>query len=231
MAITPELHLGMFVVVSILVAVSLYSAKLFEKRGRLQINTGFQALGMIVLWLAYNVYYLVPSRFTWDNSLPLHVCDILAPTAALAIGTSNRYARALLYFCGITLAGQAIMTPTGDQNPSGVRFWLYWLLHASIIALSILDIVVIRYRPTLEDYLRVLKVDLAYIMLVAPLDAIFGWRYGYLGRELPSAATALNYLGPWPWRIASMLLVVALIQLLTLIPWLIMAKYNRKTSI
>ena len=176
---------------------------------------------MSVIWIIYNAYYFHPSNFEWRTSLPLHVCDLLGPISSIALITSNKNARALLYFCAIPFAAQAIITPTGNQDPNTLRFWLYWLLHAGIISSSIFDLTLRGYRPTQKDFVRVLFVDTLYVVMITPFNILFDWNYGYLGASKPDTPTDLDLLGPWPERIGVMLLVAALLQCLMYLPWFI----------
>jgi len=218
----------MVLMVIAVVVASVSSARVAMRRSDLQSNLRWQGLLMLLLWSVYNAYYFTPSRFTWHTSLPLHVCDILGPVSAIAIATSNRMARTALYFCGVVLAGQAVVTPTGDQDPAQLRFWLYWMLHAGIIALSMLDLLVLQYRPKVRDYLQALGFDLAYATAIVPINIWFGWNYGYLGNDVPGVTTAISFLGPWPLRIATILLAAAVLQGLMLLPWLIQNRFRNK---
>jgi len=105
-------------------------------------------------------------------------------------------ARALLYFCALGLAVQAVITPTGNQSPETIRFWLYWLLHACILAASVYDITIGGFRPQGKDLRTTLIADFAYAAVIVPLNAITGWNYGYLGNDKPDVSTAVDLFGP-----------------------------------
>jgi hypothetical integral membrane protein (TIGR02206 family) len=139
--------------------------------------------------------------------------------SAVALITSNRSARALLYFCALPLAGQALLTPTGDQNPLTARFWLYWLLHASIILASLADLLIRRFHPKPSDLLTALTWDAGYLAVVVPVNILAGWNYGYLGDAKPDVVTGVDLFGPWPGRIALMAAAVACIQTAMYLPW------------
>jgi hypothetical integral membrane protein (TIGR02206 family) len=221
MSITIALHLKMVLfTLCVVVLLSLWGFRQ-RKMGVLQSRSTVLGVAMLALWLCYNAYYFFPGNFRWDVSLPLHVCDILGPVSAIALMVSNRKSRALLYFCGLTLAGQAIATPTGNQDPEALRFWLYWLLHVGVIAFSVFDLTVRGYRPNFSDLCWVVLFDVAYVALVTPLNVAFGWNYGYLGDSRPDAATAVDMLGPWPERVFIMLAVVVVLQVTMLCPWLV----------
>jgi len=201
-----------------------------RRSGALQSTSKTLGVAMLALWLGYNAYYFYPGNFSWGVSLPLHVCDILGPISAIALISSNRQSRALLYFCGLTLAGQAVATPTGNQSPEALRFWLYWLLHAGIISFSVFDLTVRGYKPHISDLRWVVFFDMAYAVLVTPLNIAFGWNYGYLGDHRPDAATAVDVLGPWPARIIIMVLVAVVLQMAMYLPWLVYRNLIKKNG-
>ncbi len=175
---------------------------------------------MLATWIAYNVYYFHPAIFDWKVSLPLHVCDLLGLVSAAALATNSRTARAILYFCAIPLAGQALVTPSGNQDPNTLRFWLYWLLHGGIIAFSIFDMAARHFQPTWADLRRVLILDVFYALIVTPANMAFNWNYGYLGNSLPASNSILDFLGPWPQRILVVLILVGTLQFLMFVPWI-----------
>lgn len=175
--------------------------------------------GMLVLYLIYVAYFLYPSNFSWEISLPLQVCDLLIPISAIALINSNRQARSLQYFCAFTLAGQAILTPAGNQDPASFRFWLYWIIHAGIYSSALFDLTVKRYTPKISDLFQVLIINIIYAILIVPLNIAFNWNYGFLGNSKPNAPTVIDLLGPWPQRIFIILLIAITSQILMYLPW------------
>lgn len=212
-----------------IVMVAQYWGYKSKKAETLQRTSKRIGIGMLLLWLIYNAYYFYPSNFRWETSLPFHVCDLLGPIAAIALFSSYRLPRAVLYFCGLTLAGQALLTPTGNQDPATLRFWLYWLLHAGIISVFLFDLTIRAYRPSFIDLRQVLYFDLAYAVLISPLNIAFNWNYGYLGNSKPDVPTIVDFLGPWPERILAMLLLAGLVQAAMYLPWMVVRILKRQS--
>jgi hypothetical integral membrane protein (TIGR02206 family) len=226
--ISAALHLEMVVFVCAVVVAVVALGTWAKRRGRLAGLSKTLGTIMIGVTVVYNTYYFLPSNFRWDTSLPLHVCDILGLIAAVALIVPRRMMHAVLYFTAIPLAGQAILTPTGNQEPGILRFWLYWILHAGIIATSVYDLIVRNYRPALRDYALILLLDLAYILFITPINVLFGWNYGYLGDAKPDRITAIDFLGPWPQRIIVLLFLVAVVQAIMIVPWLIRSRERER---
>lgn len=174
---------------------------------------------ILTVWILYNIYNFLPTNFKIGESLPLHVCDVLAGVSIIALLSQNRKARTVLYFCALPLTSQAIMTPTGEQNPLLIRFWLFWCLHAGIILASIYEICIRKYSPTFKSFLFVVLCDILYIIIILPIDVVFNFNYGFIGNSSPDTATMVDIFGPWPIRILWMLSAVVLVQFLMYVPW------------
>jgi hypothetical integral membrane protein (TIGR02206 family) len=227
--ITPVLHFLMVLfVIVIVISISITGIQAKHFGHMKQYSTWF-GVSLFFLWIIYNLYYFLPANFRYDVSLPLHICDILAIIAALALIKPNRKTSALLYYCALAMAGQAIITPIGNQNPITFRFWLFWLLHAGIISASIYDLVARNYRPVFKDFLFAIVCIIIYAAVILPIDIIFGWNYGYIGNLKPDAPTLIDALGPWPQRLVLMFAIVILIQFVMYLPWkLLKRKSNEK---
>ena len=168
---------------------------------------------LLVVWVLYNVYYFHPAVFAWPTSLPLHTCDVLGLLGGAVLLWPFPSGRAVLFSSALGMASQAIFTPTGDQDPLSLRFWLYWTLHAGIVAAMLFDLAVNRYEPRWRDLRFVLFFDVIYLAIVLPIDLVFDWNYGYLGRQTPGETTLLDVLGPWPLRAVNVVLIALLVQL------------------
>lgn len=172
---------------------------------------------MGTIWASYCIYYFSPSIFRWDVSLPLHGCDVIALAAAIAALLQTAVARHLLFHCAIPFALQAILTPVGEHDPTTLRFWLYWLLHCNMIAISILDLTLWGYKPTWRGLASTAIATCVYFALVLPLNVHFSFNYGYIGDSVPSETTLIDGLGPWPHRVAAILALVLLCQTIMLL--------------
>lgn len=179
-----------------------------------------QAVGWVgvVLWLLQQVYAMLVEFNPYD-SFPLHICDIAALIGPLALLLPHRILRTVLYFWAFAFTTQGLITPTLERGPSTFTFWIFWVNHVSIIALAVYDLVVRGYRPTPNDLKAVILFSLLYVGLIAPLDALMGWNYGYLGPHTPGGPTLLDVLGPWPWRLIWITLMGAIMLTHAWLPW------------
>lgn len=174
-------------------------------------------------------YWALPSRFDIQVSLPLHVCDLAGIIAGLAMLTMKRPLRTLLYFWGIALSTQAFITPTLDEGPGSLRFWIFWMTHLQIVGSAIYDLIVGGYRPFHRDYWVGVGITTGYAAMAILVNLVLDTNYGYLGNRLPGAGTALNYLPPWPWRLLAMCVTAFVWLTLFYLIWPLARRFQKST--
>ena len=76
-----------------------------------------------------------------------------------------------------------------------------------------------RFRPGWTDWRKSVIITLIYTILLSLLNYITGWNYGFLGPDVPSQPNLLEFLGPYPIRLLSMVFVGAFLFTLLMLPW------------
>lgn len=163
----------------------------------------------VLAWFAYIAYWFAPARFSWERALPLHLCDLAAIVAPLAmvLGDRARWLRTLTFYWGLVLSSQAFITPTLTDGPADLYFWIFWYQHAAIVGGAVYEIAARHYHPTARDFLLATALSLGYLVTVLAVNIGLSANYGYVGPSLPLSPTVLDALGPWPPRV---LLVIVL---------------------
>jgi hypothetical integral membrane protein (TIGR02206 family) len=184
-------------------------------------------IGGLMIWIITNAYGVLPHVFTWRSSLPLHVCDLAALTAPFVLlrASPARWLRGVLYFAGIGLCTQAFITPILREGPTDPQFWGFWGGHFIILSFATYDVIVRRWRPTWRDWGIACVISLTYLGIVLPLDIIFGWNYGFVGPKT-QPGTVIEVLGPWPWRVVVIVLLVAIAYTMMMLPWAIARRWR-----
>jgi hypothetical integral membrane protein (TIGR02206 family) len=182
-----------------------------------------RSLGFIFLiaWFLMNIWWLLPRNFNPQESWPLHLCDISAIIAPVALLSNRRWPRALLYFWGIGLNTQGFITPLLKEGPAHLEFWLFWLNHWIVVGTAIYDVAARGFRPTWRDYAIAVFGSGIYLAVVLPIDIAFGWNYGYLGKSKPNRSTVIDVLGPWPWRVVIIAVLACAVMALLMLPWIL----------
>jgi hypothetical integral membrane protein (TIGR02206 family) len=176
-------------------------------------------LAYLAAWVTTYTFLLFPPLADPARTLPLQLCHWNAVAAALLLVTGWRGLRPLVYFWGFALSTQALITPALREGPALYAFWFFWTTHGMILGVALYDVLARGYRPTLRDYGIACAGAAAYVAIVLPLDLAFGWNYGFVGPSKPEFRTIVDALGPWPQRLALIVLLVAGAMALALLPW------------
>ena len=186
---------------------------------QLQLLRRLVAAGSILSWLATLAYGLFPSNFSWDSSLPLHFCNLGNLIGAVAVLYQKRGAQSLLYFWSISLCIWAFLTPFLLEGPTHLWFWLFWIYHLFIPICLFWTLIVDGFQPGWKDLRFALIATTLFTLSLAGINAMTGWDYGFVGPGKPGQPSPIDLLGPYPLRIAWMLMIGSVLFTLLLLPW------------
>ncbi|MEP7084935.1 MAG: hypothetical protein ABI854_09375, partial [Betaproteobacteria bacterium] len=130
-----------------------------------------------------------------------------------------RWLSIALYFGGIGLCTNALITPDLGEGPRQFEFWAFWLRHAVIMVVAIYDLAVLGFRPDWSDWKRACLAGLGYIALVSLINVPFHFNIGFMGDSLPGNPSVLDFLGPWPLRLVWVVLFVGTLWAVMVAPW------------
>jgi hypothetical integral membrane protein (TIGR02206 family) len=178
------------------------------------------AVFLLAWFLAYPVVVLLQGSYELDSDLPLHLTDAVTVVSVVALWTWRPLPFELGWFWGMTASLLAILTPdlgADDRFPS-FFYWHYFVTHGGVVvAAAFLAFGVgLSARPGAVG--RVFLLTAAWAAVAALGNAVTGGNYMFL-REKPDAATLLDYMGPWPWYIATAALVALALFILLDIPF------------
>jgi hypothetical integral membrane protein (TIGR02206 family) len=185
---------------------------------------------MLGLWTITTVYWLLPANYGIGISLPLHMCDLTGLLAPIVLLTTLRWPRTLLYFWGLGLSINGILTPVLDHGPLHLTFWLYWLTHTAIIGTAIYDVIARDYRPNFRDCLIAIGACAIWLATVLAVDLSLDLNYGYVGNVTPERPTVIHTLGPWPLRVYKMIVAVLALFMGMWLPWAIARRVRAQTA-
>jgi hypothetical integral membrane protein (TIGR02206 family) len=186
------------------------------RRTHIERTLGWAMLGA---WAVSTFWWMWPSRFDPATALPLQMCDITSLLAALVLLTPRPWATVLLYFWGIGMSLQALITPDLNRTPASIWFWLFWISHAGSVGIAIYAVAVRGYRPTWREYGFAVALGLVYLVVVFTIDILFGFNYGYVGKAEPGQPSVIDFLGPWPGRVGVIAILVSMVMALLMLPW------------
>ena len=154
---------------------------------------------------------------SWEYSLPLHVCDLMAVACIFALVRPHPLAFEITYFVGFAGALAASITPDlRDAFPSWGFVHFFW--GHSVLLVAIAFLIATGQRPRPRSVLRMMAAINIYVVLVGMLDLVTGWNYGYLRRP-PAGATLVDHMGPWPWYLLAAEAIALVGFFLLALPW------------
>lgn len=212
-------HIAMLVVIALAaVACTLVARRIRDEVliDRVLRRSGWAMLVLTILWTAWG---LVPAHWTIEQSLPFHFSDALRVVTAVALITRAGWAVAVLYFWGLTLNLQSVLTPDLQylQFPL-LEFAMYWILHAVVLIAPIVLTWGLGYRPTWRGYAAAFGATVLWAAIAFIVNLITGANYSYVSGG-PAGASLLDVLGPWPLYLASAALLMAGVWALMTWPW------------
>jgi hypothetical integral membrane protein (TIGR02206 family) len=186
------------------------------------------AYANLALWILIRLYLITPAQFRWTVWVPLGMCDLMTLLVTIKLLNPDvRWLSIALYFGGIGLCTNALLTPDLKEGPRQFEFWAFWLRHAAIIVVAMYDLAVLRFRPGWTDWRLACIGGLAYMGIVTLVNVRFGVNFGFLGDSLPGNPSALDFLGPWPMRLLWVVMIVGALWALMVLPWRIFCSVRR----
>lgn len=173
----------------------------------------------VAAWLTTYGFLLFPPLHEPAKTYPLQLCHLAAIAAAALLITRREWLRPLVYFWGLALSTQALVTPSLTEGPAIYPFWFFWTTHGLILGTALYDVLALGYRPDWRGYRMACAAAAAYVAVVLPLDLVFGWNYGFVGPSKPEVRTIVDALGPWPERLALIVGIVAAAMAALMLPW------------
>jgi hypothetical integral membrane protein (TIGR02206 family) len=178
----------------------------------------FYALLIPCFTVPMQALQLLPSEFEFNKSLPLQLCDFAWLAAIVALWTRHWAATALVYFWGLTLTIQGIITPSLTDLFPHPQYFMFWGMHFFTVWAAVYLTFGLNVRPTWLSYRFAVATTAGWAVTVMTFNALTGTNYGYLNRK-PAVGTLLDLFGPWPTYVVVEIALVAGIWALMTWPW------------
>ncbi len=99
-------------------------------------NRGF-AIVLLTTEIGFQVYSMLPGNWGLEHSLPFELCDLAWIAAAVALWTRKPWAAGMVYYWGLTLTLQALLTPKRlDPFPSAM-FCMFFISHTLTVVAAV----------------------------------------------------------------------------------------------
>jgi hypothetical integral membrane protein (TIGR02206 family) len=178
------------------------------------------AAAIVCVTVPLHVYELTPGDWDLGSSVPIQLCDVAWVSAAVALWTRRWWAVSATYYLGLSIVTQGIVTPSLGQDFPDPRFFGFWGMHLLVAWAAFYLTWGSGLRPTWRSYWFTVALTGAWAAAAYCFNLIAGTNYGYLNRK-PDSASALDYLGPWPWYVLAEIAIVFVGWLVVMtLPWL-----------
>jgi hypothetical integral membrane protein (TIGR02206 family) len=174
----------------------------------------------LLLWIVIRLYLITPQQFRWNVFVPLGRCDIMTLLVTVKLlKPESRWLSIALYFGGVGLCTNALLTPDLREGPREFEFWAFWVRHAAIMIVAVYDLAVWNFRPDWADWRRACMAGLGYVAVVTLINVPLKLNFGFLGDSLPGNPSVLDFRGPWPLRLVWVSVIVGTLWAVMVLPW------------
>jgi hypothetical integral membrane protein (TIGR02206 family) len=213
-------HIGvMLLMVLLCIAVPFTANRYMQERQKLWLSR-LMAVTISFWALIYVIIKLWLGDFDQRTDLPFDICNLTALLLPFLMWNPSYRVHEVLYFWILAGTVQGILTPHLVNGFPNFIFIKYWVIHAGLVVYAIYVTNVFDLRPNFRSIGKSFLILQAYVAFVIGINLMLGSNYVYvLGK--PPTASALDYLGPWPWYL---LVVEGLALVLFFLMWLPLRK-------
>ncbi len=183
-------------VIFLTVALPFVLAALVRRTKSARIERAIVALLSAVLvanYIAYLIFVRSHGIVTWQQMLPLQLCDWGMVVVIVALWTGNQRWFDVAYFWGIGGTLQALLTPNLRFGFPDLRFFSFFTSHSGIIIGVVFLMLTHKYRPYPMSMLRTFLWSELYFVVTLIADELTGFNYGFLLHK-PEAFSILSFL-------------------------------------
>lgn len=192
--------------------------------GRRQRNTHTarrfsRAFGAATLMLYAVIYLSTLFPPTIGRSVPLRLTDLATVVAGYALWSHRRRPYALTYYWCLTLSTQALLSPAleGPDFPY-YEFLAFWAIHLLVIWAAIYLTWGVGMHPDWRSYRFAVAATVAWVAVTFAFNFLADTDYGFVNRK-PSTPSLLDVLGPWPWYLGTVTVLLLAVWALMTWPW------------
>ena len=148
---------------------------------------------LVLNYVAYLIFIRSRGVVTWQQMLPMQLCDWGLVVVIVAMWTGNQRWFEVAYFWGIGGTLQAVLTPDLRFGFPHWRFVSFFTSHCGVIIGVVFLMLTRRYRPYPMSIVRVFLWSEFYFLVTFITDKLTDFNYGFLLHK-PEAFSILSFL-------------------------------------
>jgi len=140
-----------------------------------------------------------------------------------ALYFKNRAVWAVLFLWIIAGTFQSLITPTLKDSFPHYEFFRYWIVHCGLVIAALYPIFVWGFKIKFKDVIAgtIAMNVLAFVMYF--INLLLESNYMYMQAK-PAGDTIYNLLGPWPWYLLSLEVVMGVLFFILYVPFLVISR-------
>ncbi|MBF6160127.1 TIGR02206 family membrane protein [Nocardia cyriacigeorgica] len=190
-----------------------------RERGEASLSGFSRGFGVVTLGIYAVVLGSTMFPPTVEQSVPLRLTDLATVVAGVALVTRWRWAYALTYFWCLTLSTQALVSPALESEDfPHYEFLGFWAIHLLVVWAAIYLTWGVGMRPDWGSYRIAVGATVAWVAVTFVFNSLADTNYGFVNRK-PSTPSLLDVLGPWPWYLGTVAIILLVVWALMTWPW------------
>lgn len=220
-----NLFLSVTHIMSLLVMVALITFLFIYRNQRFMKKFGRWLIFISLLgseaWLNY--WYVTTNMWDIRYTLPFQLCSISLYLCMWMLLTKQKWAFEVAYFLGLGGALQALLTPELFYDFPHFRFIHFFVAHIAIVLAVFYMLWVEKKMITITALWKSFGLLQVIALLVYFINKLTSGNYMFLAKK-PTNASLIDFLGPYPWYILTLEVVVLLFFFILYVPFLLLQK-------
>lgn len=196
--------------------VAIFSKKKLSPNGQVRLGR-FITVVLAIAVIGWIFIRLALGEFDYKTDLPFDICNMVALMLPFLMWNPNQRVHEVLYFWVMAGTIQAVLTPHLFEGFPHFTFIKYFTVHGGLVVFAVYATVVYGIRPTWRNLWQAFLALQFYLAALYCINLLLGSNYAYLMGK-PPTASALDFLGDYPWYLLVSEGLAVLLFVLVLLP-------------
>lgn len=217
------LHLFTIGIILLIALVFTVIARSARYRNWVKPMSWFLAIVLLGNELIFMTIVIKSGIWSYKWGLLLNICDLAIFAVAYSLIRHNQFIWEIAYFWGLGGTMQAVLTPDILATFPDYMYFKFFMTHGCIV-IGVIFLAAGCKRPIhLSSVRRIWWTTNIYGLCILAFNGIFDTNYLYLC-EKPSQGSIIDFLGPWPYYIFGLEIVLIISLFLYYLPYYISRK-------